>query len=964
MVASGKKQKLDEAPSPTSTNQQDPLKPIQLQRRRVWRACESCRRKKIKCDGREPTCSQCLASKTNCVWVQTRDRAALSRHYVQELEHRLVQMESLLHQVQPWSSCWGNLQMVPAPSQMEISTPPAAHVQLPVDLGSSNMPLASGSRRAGSEGETDHNACGIHKAVPREAAENDDVVDQFGQLTLDDNGHLRWIGGSSTMALMQSFRDIFANRPQPETHGSSPESDAPDYERTTHTNVNTLYFPAGLGFGQVQALPGVHEVEWPARDLADKLIDAYFERFHFLLPVLDKQSFLADYHRLIEETNDEDDTDAAIVSVIFAVFACAARFVDDPRLAKEVSVEQGGVGMIYYERAMILYYIGQGNPQLAQVQAFVLLASFLCSINCLPRAWLTVGQAVRTAQDLGLHRSPRHLRLKLDKKELRRKVWWCIYVLDRMLAVALGRPLGIEDIDCDVELPLAIDDDDIHAYFDHESNVKENKFSLMTGFIALINLTKKAGLILRTVYGLNNCKEDMTAEEVTAVQVAIDAFDVELTKWCTDLPPAFKSNPVGAKQVTMGAVLCSSYYAILITLHRKVMPTRTAQAITHSTSFAKAVAAARSCIMLAPSIKDAIPASHHLSFFIQYLFSSAVIILLCVINSNPDEAAVQTVMDEVRTCIATLGTMEGRWPGAERCKTMLEELVGVTNQARENAALRMKAEPATPVMADRPAFRRIAKKPTSRPGSRSRPASRVRPDVRLDSPGSTYTGSDITLASPTSASMKNLKRSHSEADRGDTLSNASTSPQQLPPIPQFTYPNSYPANSVEPHLFAPADTQMQGINTHDFAQPFPPERAAMDAFSVAPNWNVAGFDAPREQVAQPSQFIYNGVSGNGQFPMDTRRLSLSVQPPVSGPASAVENGTTTGGTPPRLFDMSGLDFAGLDFVQNFTSGGYLGGTSESADMDHFWQSFDSQQPLQQPFGALAETNGFNYGNHG
>lgn len=113
-------------------------KPIQLQRRRVWRACESCRyvrapfyahdrrsrsglnhllptsctlsfpfrtlsvpplpsssqgqiwslthvcsllprRKKIKCDGVEPTCSQCASSKSQCTWLQTKDRAALSR---------------------------------------------------------------------------------------------------------------------------------------------------------------------------------------------------------------------------------------------------------------------------------------------------------------------------------------------------------------------------------------------------------------------------------------------------------------------------------------------------------------------------------------------------------------------------------------------------------------------------------------------------------------------------------------------------------------------------------------------------------------------------------------------------------------------------------------------------------------------------------------------------------------------
>ena len=76
-------------------------KPLQLQRRRVWRACESCRyvlivvvvrhsslsytcirRKKIKCDGCEPTCSQCSMSNSQCTWLQTKDRAALSRQYV------------------------------------------------------------------------------------------------------------------------------------------------------------------------------------------------------------------------------------------------------------------------------------------------------------------------------------------------------------------------------------------------------------------------------------------------------------------------------------------------------------------------------------------------------------------------------------------------------------------------------------------------------------------------------------------------------------------------------------------------------------------------------------------------------------------------------------------------------------------------------------------------------------------
>lgn len=85
-------------PLPPAAGQKPGHIPVQLQRRRVWRACECCRygnsasiycamdadqtcrrRKKIKCDGTEPVCSQCTSSGTQCTWLQTKDRAALSR---------------------------------------------------------------------------------------------------------------------------------------------------------------------------------------------------------------------------------------------------------------------------------------------------------------------------------------------------------------------------------------------------------------------------------------------------------------------------------------------------------------------------------------------------------------------------------------------------------------------------------------------------------------------------------------------------------------------------------------------------------------------------------------------------------------------------------------------------------------------------------------------------------------------
>ena len=94
--------------------------------------------------------------------------------------------------------------------------------------------------------------------------------------------------------------------------------------------------------------------------------------------------------------------ETALIALVFAVFACAAQLVEDPRLKGERE-DDGGMGMVYYERALILSYISHASIQVAHVQCFVLMSSFLCSVNCLPQAWILVGQALRHAQDLGMH---------------------------------------------------------------------------------------------------------------------------------------------------------------------------------------------------------------------------------------------------------------------------------------------------------------------------------------------------------------------------------------------------------------------------------------------------------------------------------------------------------------------------------------------------------------------------------
>jgi hypothetical protein len=120
-------------------------------------------------------------------------------------------------------------------------------------------------------------------------------------------------------------------------------------------------------------------------------------------------------------------------------------------------------------------------------------------------------------------------------------------------------------------------------------------------------------------------------------------------------------------QTSLSAVLCSSYYAVLITLHRSFLPSRRGFATAiGTTSVPKAIAASRSCIFLATQMGAVIPPSHHLAIFIQYLFSSGLIILLVVMHATHKGAA-GVAMSEVENCRLALEKLE---PAVARCEQM------------------------------------------------------------------------------------------------------------------------------------------------------------------------------------------------------------------------------------------------------------------------------------------------------
>lgn len=86
-------------------------------------------------------------------------------------------------------------------------------------------------------------------------------------------------------------------------------------------------------------------------------------------------------------------------------------------------------------------------------------------------SWVKVGMAIRISQDLDLMRDTSSKILESQQEE-RRRLFWSLYLLERIICCSSGRPLAIIDSDCHVRLP--------HETLDHRSAASSGLGATMT----------------------------------------------------------------------------------------------------------------------------------------------------------------------------------------------------------------------------------------------------------------------------------------------------------------------------------------------------------------------------------------------------------------------------------------------------------------------------------------------------
>lgn len=189
----------------------------------------------------------------------------------------------------------------------------------------------------------------------------------------------------------------------------------------------------------------------------EPFVEAYFTFFHRSYPIVHEATFRAQFMEVIPRPQGK------AWQVLLFVLSAVGAFT--------VSTEPSEVDLGLFEAAkarMSIDVIETGNILL--VQALTLISNYMQKRNKPNSGYNYMGLARRTAMAIGLHKEIQATDMSLFVREMRRRIWHCLYIFDVGAIITFSRPLDFPHNGVDVELPMNVHDTVSHIWIFSESS--------------------------------------------------------------------------------------------------------------------------------------------------------------------------------------------------------------------------------------------------------------------------------------------------------------------------------------------------------------------------------------------------------------------------------------------------------------------------------------------------------------
>lgn len=335
---------------------------------------------------------------------------------------------------------------------------------------------------------------------------------------------------------LQQYRPECWTQPNLDTKTLGGPSDLPDK-------------PADEGDGTPSDDP-IEAKEYLTPTQEEYFLDFYWQSYHTSLVVLNEDDF-KQYYKSLWAGSRRNRKPSALVDIVIAL--CMqygiARARSNSTSLKAADIDAGDAalaGRWYYCRCQTILAYELECPTITTLQCNILSVIWLCCASLQNIADNTLALTARTAQRLGLHLSPPQ-DVSPCERELRKRLWWSIYVLETKISMRLGRPFLLHPSHTSCGLPG--DDHEVAA-------LSGSNFAPLGDHITWLSwnlYNTKLVLVARNVYtafydkypDLFNGDDSQTIYDTTKALETYADFLIthmkDLEGWVKDVPNALKT---------------------------------------------------------------------------------------------------------------------------------------------------------------------------------------------------------------------------------------------------------------------------------------------------------------------------------------------------------------------------------------------------------------------------------------
>lgn len=539
----------------------DPLRNFPTEERpakraRLSLACNQCRKRKVKCDAEMPKCRNCRIRGQLCEttdpkhpelvvvrkWSGMRDHPDGSPVY--EPRHDI-----LTQPIEETSSSATTLRPPPSGSTLQ---PVSRSAKLSEDQFRAQDPRKASLQReiswiARSYNENMDASSPTPYTTQVTSQAPKSISHESPDMAVNSDGsrdRRKLLGGSSSQSLTM-FLDIYLERQ------GLPQI-APCFRYGMH-HAEEISLPLSLVL-----------LDLPPPSLMLKYLQTYADRVHPMFPVLDMWHFQGELSRLrsLQDSHWSPSSSSgglrnllkhSDIPSLVCVYCIASIGAD------ETSGKATDVGRSYLKAAYGLYAHLVALPCVSSVQALIVLTLALRGQSIEGQGCQTLGQAIRIAQSIGLHRyiqskdvrSTEESNYRTQDNELHARVWWSAFSLDKLMELETARPSVIRNSDCDQILP-SNSTTDAADYFAHWVSLA----SILGHISDLLYRTKR--------------------RHQSALQLLQSAgkLDRALTEWSNSLPEEIRPGNdlfCTSQELHLASFLSIQFHQALIILHRAAL---------------------------------------------------------------------------------------------------------------------------------------------------------------------------------------------------------------------------------------------------------------------------------------------------------------------------------------------------------------------------------------------------------